>query len=155
MDYNKLLEEAREDPSLFSTIDVDELLSKVENANHLENKTIRTIARENHDVIAELNISEELLQKFCDKLTGYRHVDKICDLLLGRIVIVIKRQNPTKLIGYSSVVRIDILDNGVYFLLLTCNRKFLRFKFDECVVFQKLTTEEQLVLMSCEYAQNG
>lgn len=155
MDYNKLLEEAREDPSLFSTIDVDELLSKVENANHLENKTIRTIARENHDVIAELNISEELLQKFCDKLTGYRHVDKICDLLLGRIVILIKRQNPTKLIGYSSVVRIDILDNGVYFLLLTCNRKFLRFKFDECVVFQKLTTEEQLVLMSCEYAQNG
>jgi hypothetical protein len=155
MDYNKLLEEARGDPSLFSTIDVDELLSKVENANHLENKTIRTIARENHDVIAELNISEELLQKFCDKLTGYRHVDKICDLLLGRIVILIKRQNPTKLIGYSSVVRIDILDNGVYFLLLTCNRKFLRFKFDECVVFQKLTTEEQLVLMSCEYAQNG
>ena len=155
MDYNKILADAREDSSLFSTIDVDELLSKVENANYLENKTIRTIAVENHDAISELNITEELLQKFCDKLTGYRHVDKICDLLLGRMVALIKRQNPTKIIGYSTVVRIDITDNGVYFLLITYDRKFLRFKFDDCVVFQKLTTEEQLVLMSYEYTQNG
>ena len=155
MDYKKILEEAREDPSLFSTINVDELLTKVENASYLENKTISTISREIYDAIIELNPTEELLEKFCNRLTGYRHVDKICDLLLGRIVVWIKRSDPTQLKGNSFVVRIDIDNNGVSFLCMSHNNRFYRVKFDDCVVFQKLTTEEQLVLMSGEYVQHG
>jgi hypothetical protein len=156
MDYNKILEEAREDPSLFSMIDVDKLLEKVDNANHLENKSVRSIARDIHDAIIELNVSEQSLQKFCNSLIGYRHVDKICDLLFGRKTMWIKRDNPTQLRGANSyILRIDIKDNGIYFLSRTYNGQFYILKFDDYIIFQKLTTEEQLVLMSYEYAQNG
>jgi hypothetical protein len=156
MDYNKILEEAREDPSLFSMIDVDKLLEKVDNANHLENKSVGSIARDIHDAITELNVSEQSLQKFCNSLIGYRHVDKICDLLFGRKTMWIKRDSPTQLRGANSyILRIDIKDNGIYFLSRTYNGQFYILKFDDYIIFQKLTTEEQLVLMSYEYAQNG
>jgi len=156
MDYNKILEEAREDPSLFSMIDVDKLLEKVDNANHLENKSVASIARDIHDAITELNVSEQSLQKFCNSLIGYRHVDKICDLLFGRKTMWIKRDSPTQLRGANTyILRIDIKDNGIYFLSRTYNGQFYILKFDDYIIFQKLTTEEQLVLMSYEYAQNG
>lgn len=156
MDYNKILEDAREDPSLFSMIDVDKLLEKVDNANHLENKTVASIARDIHDAITESNVSDVLIQKLCNSLIGYRHVDKICDLLFGRKTMWIKRDNPTQLRGGNSyILRIDIKDNGIYFLSRTYNGQFYILKFDDYIIFQKLTTEEQLVLMSHEYAQNG
>jgi hypothetical protein len=51
------------------------------------------------------------------------------------------------------VVDIKFLDNGTQILTMNSLRRFIQFKFDECLTFQKLTVEEQLILMAYEHLE--
>lgn len=59
ININELFEEALKDPSLLSTINVDELLESVEDEknDYLENKTMEMLNKENFEVVTELNCS--------------------------------------------------------------------------------------------------
>ena len=45
-EFSSLIKEAREDPTLFSTIDVDTLLDKIDEKHFLENKTVQDLSKE-------------------------------------------------------------------------------------------------------------
>ena len=89
----EIYENALTDPTLFSTIDVDAVLAKIESEdNHyLENKTLADISKDIFDAVRELNISNDLATKFCDRLSGYRYVERVCDLRNGKLMRWIKR----------------------------------------------------------------
>lgn len=153
IDYNEIFQKARHDPSLFSNIDIDEILNKIDDENFIEDKTLTVLSEEIYNALLELNLDKELLAKYCEKLSGYRYVDKICELMMGRAVYWIKKYvNPPALVNGGIVTRIKIENNGVNFL---CKKphtnRFYSLRFDDCIVFQKLTVEEQLVIMSNDY----
>lgn len=152
MDLEQIYKNALEDPTLLSTIDVDALLAKTEGNHFLENRTVDDISKEIFEAIDSLGLSEEIAIGFCKRLSGYRVVDKICDLRNGRLVRWIrlpsKEGSTISLTNGGLLMNVKIENTGVQLLCKNNANRFFNFKFDGCIVFQKLSMEEQLVLMA-------
>ncbi len=133
-------------------LDEQDIQSIIENGNqdpYFENKSTYMVIEE---VKQELyNAGIENMELSLSKLLGYRYIDEVNQLQRGRHV---KWMNLTKvkktLTGGGILMNVKFLDNGVHLL---CNNgsRFTQYKYDDCITFQKLTQQEQLVLMANEY----
>jgi len=149
MDIDKIFEDAINDPSLLSTIDIDNLLNSIESTknDYLENKTMSEITNTIHEKIIDTAIPKENYSETCKKLVGYRYVEEIFELHKGKMVRWI-RNGTNKLTNGGIVTDIKFLENGVHVLCMNSQRRFIQYKFDDCYTFQKMNTEEQLILMA-------
>jgi hypothetical protein len=99
-------------------------------------------------------IKKKVLQKLRidpEKVKEYRYVDELHELKLGGYVRWVNASNTTKLMNGGFVVRVDIEDEGI--LVICKNRNHLfQFWFDECFVFQKISTQERILFLANEYA---
>jgi hypothetical protein len=174
-EIREIYENAKKDPSLFSTLDIDHLLSSVENEknNHLSKKTSATVTKEIYEKLLELPFSNENVEILCNKLLGYRYVDEIHELQKGKVVSWIRiRKSATqekleaekaestsfalqpKLSGTGIVVNIKFTDTGTNVVISNPpNKRFTQYRFDDCYTFQKMSEEEQLLLMAYEYIE--
>jgi predicted nucleotidyltransferase len=115
--------------------------------SYLENKTASIIQKE----ISDVCIRENIPQNIVDKLTEYRYVDKICDLIRGKYVrwirLSTKGSLPTVTLTKGGLVAdIKFLENGIYVLIKNAHNRFIQYKFDDCITFQKLSVEELLYI---------
>lgn len=149
VNIDKIFEDALNDPSLLSTIDIDNLLNSIESTknDYLENKTMDDITNDIYEKIDEINVPQNKKEDFYKKLTGYRYVDEIYELHKGKMVRWIRIGN-TNLTNGGIVMDIKFLDNGIHILCMNNQRRFIQYKFDDCYTFQKMNTEEQLILMA-------
>ena len=140
---NEIYNDAINDPDLLSSIDVDELLYSLETTNndYLENKTLDSITKEVYYSVSDIIIDEQIQKDICMKLVGYRLVDELQDLHKGKHVRWIRRAN-SKLTNGGVVVDIKFLDNGTHILCMNSGKRFIQYKYDECVTFQKLSQTE-------------
>src|SRR6056300_478555 len=85
---NQIFEDALNDPSLLSTLDIDNLLESIETTknDYLDNKTTSDVEREIHENLDELGLSKEDKEIALEKLNGYRFVDEIHELHKGKMV---------------------------------------------------------------------
>ena len=152
LDINTMFENAMNDPTLLSTIDINKLLDTLENDknDYLENKTIETVTKEIYSNINKLDISVEEKKRYCQLLSEYRLVNDIHELHKGKQIKWIRLSN-NKLIGGGIVVNIKFLDNGTHVLVKNLMNKFIQIKFDDIWIFQKMTMQEQLILMAYGY----
>ena len=150
---NQLYTEALADPSLLSTLDVDNLLDTLEtNSNdYLENKTLDGITTEVYNYVRDVCNDPIMQQQMCMKLVGYRVVDELHELHKGKHVRWIRRASP-KLTNGGIVMDIKFLDNGTHVLCMNSMKRFIQYKFDDCITFQKLSPTESLILMIYEHA---
>jgi ABC-type molybdate transport system ATPase subunit len=58
--------------------------------------------------------------------------------------------NNIKLTNGGIVTDIKFMNNETHILCMNSQRRFIQYKFDECLTFQKLSVEEQLILMAYE-----
>jgi hypothetical protein len=151
-----MFEEAIKDPSLFSTIDIENLLNTLETDknDYLESKTMQSITDEIYENVSTQIQTLKTVQDVCKKLVGYRYVDEINELHKGKHVRWI-RNNGETLTNGGIVVDIKFLDNGIHVMCKNSMNRFIQYKFDDCNTFQKLTTDEQFILMAYEYTQNN
>lgn len=156
ININKIFEDAIKDPNLFSTIDIDNLLNTLETDKNdcLETKTTQSITDEIYEMVSNNIETINIVKDICKKLLGYRYVDEINELHKGKHVRWI-RNNSEILTTGGIVVDIKFLDNGTQVLCKNSMNRFIQYKFDDCITFQKLTTDEQLILMAYEYTQNN
>lgn len=149
MNIADILKEAQNDPALFSKIDTAKLLESLESVKNdfLENQTIDSISANVFDSLVRLRIDKETVQSHCDKLIGYRYVDELHLLHKGKYVRWIRHDIPDKLVRGAVVVDIQFGDFGANILCRLVTGDFLKYRFDKCNTYQKLTEEEQLILM--------
>jgi predicted HTH transcriptional regulator len=158
----RVFDQAKADPELSSNIDINKLLDKVENndASYLENKTLKDISREILQSLESLELPDSIIMSYCLRLTGYRLVDRICDLRNGRMMRWIKI-NPQAAGASSSriltnggiLMSVKIENRGILLLCRNNMNRFFNVRFDDCLIYQKLTMDEQLIVMSTEYAE--
>ena len=150
---NQLYQDALTDPSLLSTLDVDQLLSTLEtNKNdYLENKTLNGITNDVYNCIRDIRVDNEMQQQMCMKLVGYRLVEELHELHKGKHVRWI-RHGSSNLTNGGIVVDIKFLDNGTHVLCMNSMKRFIQYKYDDCITFQKLSPTELLILMIYEHA---
>ena len=93
---------------------------------------------------------------YLKKLRGYRYVDEIHDLKHGSFIRWIPIIDPNYLpLHYCGMIcDIKITDNGV---IITCKNFMHRhytFKMDETLIFQKLTTQEKIIIQALDHLEN-
>lgn len=119
--------------------------------HYLENTTLYSIQNNIHNVLKKEQIQDA--DNIQEKLKDYRYVSEICELFRGRHIRWIRifdkgnRIFNSKMTNGGMVTDIKFLDNGIH---IQCKnaRNFIQFKFDDCLLFQKLTAEECIFLMA-------
>ena len=154
MDVDAIFESVSKDTSLLAEIDIEELLRSVNNEKHvyLDNKTIGNILDENINAIKTLKLKREETKDICNRLAGYRYIDNLYELHKGKHIRWIRRDNK-KLTNGAIVMDVKFFDNGSHILCRNAQHRLFQVKFNDCMVFQKLSVGEQLILMAYEHVQ--
>ena len=99
-------------------------------------------------ILRELHLGHETTVEYLKKLNGYRYVDEIKDLKYGAHIRWIPITDPDNLVlKYCGIIcDIKITDNGVIIVCKNFMHRHYQFKMDECLIFQKLTTQELIIL---------
>lgn len=141
---NTLFEEAKNDSELQSTINIEELLEHAENVDndYIGDHSLKTISEEIVQVLKSENISIENLYKYCNSLLHYRFIDEVYHIHKGKHIRWMRNK---KLTNGGIIVDVKFTDLGTQILCKTKNR-FIQYKFDECITFQKLSDDELLIL---------
>jgi hypothetical protein len=158
INISEIYENALKDPTLLSSINVDELLDALENDNnsYLENKTLKIINKEVFDAISELGCDAERHADLYAKLMGFRLVNEICELHNGKYVKAVRRMRydgkSPKITVFGTVANVKFNDNGmlvrVFRHVSSTKCMHMNYNFDNYITFQKLSEEEQLILMA-------
>lgn len=132
-----------------NSLDIARLLASLEtpNTDYLEGKTLKSV---NHDVFDSL-AGIDCIESHCQKLVGYRFVDEIYQLHKGKHVRWIRSAHPEKLMVGGILVDIRFTDNGVNLLCRLHTGRFTQYRFDQCLTYQKLSDDEQMILALYEH----
>lgn len=155
-EIHEIYESALKDPTLLSTVNINDLLDTIEDeeTSYLENQTLKTINKEVYDTISELGCNDERHADLYSKLMGFRRVSEICYLHIGKYVKAIRRcTNGSPKISIMGIVsNIQFNDNGILVRVFIPSSKqkniHMNYLFDNYITFQKLTDNEQLILMA-------
>lgn len=139
-------------------MDVNKLMNALDNENNesIMNLTSKKIFEMNFNIIKELHLDKPTTIDYLKKLKGYRYVDELNDLKHGCFIRWIPITDPSYLPLHhcGMICDIKITDNGV---LITCKNFMHRhytFKMDECLIFQKLTTQEKVIIHALDHLDN-
>ena len=116
-----------------------------ENNQPILSLTYKKIEDRKHSILSELKLLS--LRK---KLKEYRHVDELQEFQVGRFIRWINLSTKMFVNG-GFIVRIDIQNQGT---VITCKNTmniFYTLKVDECIIFQKITQQEHVLLAAMEH----
>ena len=136
-------------------MDLNNLMYALDNKNNegIINLTSKKILEMNLNIIKELHLDKPTTLNYLKKLKGYRYVDEMNDIKYGGFIRWIPITDPNYLpLHYCGMIcDIKITDNGV---IITCKNFMHRhytFKMDECLIFQKITSQEQLIIYALDH----
>lgn len=115
------------------------------------------IAKSKNDILQQLNLDKTILKSYHKKLKQYRYVEDLADLRYGSYIRWIPIKNPEKVKLTNGGIYCDMkfTDNGVL-IVIKNNRNFvINFKFDESLIFQKLSDQEQILLTLIDYLEKN
>lgn len=131
------------------SFDEDLLKKALENENNesIVNLTISKIKGQKNDILQKLNLSTENLKDNLKKLKEYRYINNINDLNYGCFIrcINLKKVDNIKLTNGGYVCDIKV-NNGIELLCRNNYNNFFQIRFDENLIFQKLTDQEKIIL---------
>ena len=150
-DFQSLFESIIKEESMFSKNDIDKLIKSIENDknNYLENKTMTMIQDNIYNSLDAIEITETDKNKIINKLHGYRHVDDLRELWKGKHVRWIQNKKKTLTNG-GILMNIKFTDTGTHIICRNNMNRFFQISFDDCILFQKMSLEEQMILMAYE-----
>lgn len=149
MNLQEIYESAKNSPELASKLDIKQLLANVdENQNaYLKNETIETITRTIFEVVSGIDkINESQVKSMCEKLKGYRYVDNLCDLKTAVFIRWIRLGTDTPKLSTPALVSNIKIGESSNVLCKNFNRQFFLIRFEDHVIFQKLSVEEEIIL---------
>ena len=138
-------------------INVDVLVKALDDETNeaLMNLTTYKINEMNVKILQELQFSKETVLLYMKKLKGYRYVDEIKDVKYGAFIKWIPITDPTYLplnIG-GIICDIKLIDTGIIIVCKNFMHKHYQIKMDECLLFQKLSDQEKIILNALDHLQ--
>ena len=160
-EIRKIYTEAKNDKSLISKIDTRELLMAYENQSndYLDGKTTADIAHEiasSFDLLEDTyTMSKKLKREMAESLTGYRFVDELDQLHVGKYTRWIQKYSSSAkpaLTNGGFLTNLESGNEGTFMKIRLYSNKVINISFDNCLIYQRLNTGEQLVLLVADYA---
>ena len=140
-------------------MDVNKLIDALDNENNekILNLTTKKIKEMNMKILMELSLPREKLLDITKKLNGYRYVDEIDELKCGTYLKWILLTDPDpdniELNKGALFCEIKCKDDGVFIVCknMGFSSRHFQIKMDECLLFQKLTTQELILLSALDH----
>ena len=120
------------------------------------NLTTKKIRKQKLKVINNLGFPIEIIKILMEKLKDYRYVDEINHLKRGVYIRWFDLKNPEQLNLQrgGTISDIKITDTCT---LIACRNNYgnshFHIKMDECLIFQKITDEERIILSAMDYLE--
>ena len=145
----QLINNERQNSDLENTLDVQDMLLQTHGTSYLQNKTLQMVCTELMNIINQT--FPQLIQSnisIISKLAEYRYIENICDLHKGKHIrwIRLNMDDSPKLTNGGIVTDIKFNDNGIHVQCKSNNHRFIQYKFDDCLTFQKLSDDELMIL---------
>ena len=140
-------------------MDVNKLIDALDNENNekILNLTTKKIKEMNMKILMELSLPREKLLDISKKLNGYRYVDEIDELKCGTYLkwILLTDPDPDNLELNKGALFCEIKckDDGVFIVCknIGFSSRHFQIKMDECLLFQRLTTQELVLLSALDH----
>ncbi len=138
-------------------MNIEKLTKALEdNSNEsLLNFTSDKIVEMNLSILKELMLSKEQTLDFLNKLRQYKYIDEMSDLKYGTYLRWIPIKNSTKISLTRGAIfcEVKITDDGVFIICKNFgySNKHFRIKMDECLIFRKLTDQENILLSALDH----
>jgi hypothetical protein len=136
-------------------MDVNKLMYALDNDNNenIMNLTTAKIMEMNLNILKELHLEKSITLNYLKKLKGYKYIDELNDLKYGAFIKWIPIIDPNYLpLHYCGIIcDIKITDNGVIIIAKNFMHRHYSFKMDECLIFQKLSTQELVILNALDH----
>lgn len=138
-------------------MDVNKLLKALDDDSNenLFNFTTTKILEMNLQVLKELQLDRGETLDILKKLKEYKYVDEMNELKYGTYLRWIPINDPENIHLTKGAVfcELNITDNGVFIVCknLGYSTKHFQIKMDECLVFQKLTPQELVLLSALDH----
>lgn len=135
--------------------EINELLTALDDqeSSTIINLTSNKIKQQKNDILQKLQLPREKLKEFHKKLKQYRYCENLDDIQYGGFIrwISLKNPNNIKLTNGGIICDIKNSNNKPLFLLKNNMNRFFQINFDECLVFQKLSRQESIILAILDY----
>lgn len=140
-------------------MDVNKLIDALDNESNekILNLTTKKIKEMNMKILMELSLSREKLISITKKLHGYSYVDEVDELKCGTYLkwILLTDPNPDNLELNKGALFCEIKckDDGIFIVCknIGFSSRHFQIKMDECLLFQKLTTQELILLSALDH----
>ena len=134
--------------------DVNKLLTALDNEDNERFMTLNKekIQKIKNDMLQQLQLQSNILRQYHKKLKQYRYVDDLADLKYGCYIRWIKLTNPDNLnlTNGGLIIDINFYEDGVQIKCKNNYNRFFNIKFDECMIFQKMSQQELILLQIME-----
>ena len=134
-----------------------ELLNALENESNASIVELNSKKIKNHkeNIFDQLELSNKQNKQFLKKLENYRLCNDLKDIQFGFYVRWIPLKNPEKIYitngGY--ICDIKIINNEIHLVCKNWKNQFFQIKFDECILFQKISPQERVILDVLDYLE--
>ncbi len=136
-------------------MDIDKLKKALDNEDNekIMNLTTKKINEMNLKILKELVLSKQTTIDYLKKLKGYKYVDEINEIKYGSFIKWIPIEDPDYLpLNRSGIIMdLKITPKGVLIVCKNFANRYFSFYFDENLVFQKLTSQEEILLSALDY----
>ena len=136
-------------------MDIDTLLKALEKDENeaIIDMTSSKIYEHNKSVLGELQLSEHEYDEILKKLDRYKYIEDISSLKAGSYVRWICLNDPSNINLKKGAIVCDIkfTDTGISVICKGYHHRHFHIDFDECLIFQRLTDQERVLLSALDY----
>ena len=138
-------------------MDTNKLLNALENQTNasIMDLTSLKIKDQKNNMLQQLQLPRVKLKLFHKKLKNYRYCSDLKDIQYGHYIRWITIIDPTKikLTNGGIICDIEILNECIHIRCKNNRNQLMKFKFDNCMIFQKLSVQEKVILSVLDYLE--
>ncbi len=143
----------------YEPLDINKLLKAldVEQNESIINLTTEKIHNMTFKILKELHLPKTELIKYFNNLKKYRYIDELNDLKYGAFIKWIPIKDPDKLPLHAGgiICDIKITQNGVMIVCKNFMNRYYQIKMEECLIFQKLSNQEEVLLSALDHLEKN
>lgn len=136
-----------------SSIELTKALENTKN-EYLLKYTLKKITEIKLVVINELPIIQKNKTILKKKLKDYKYVVDLEELKEGSFIRWISLKNEKYyLTNGGFIIEVNFTENGILLLIKGINNSLFKITFDQCIIFQKLNKQENILLLTLDYLE--
>ena len=133
-----------------SDLEMNEFILALDNEsnNSIMKLSFDKIKEYKEKILSDMMLSKSLKTNILKKIKNFRYCGEMPELSEGRYIrwISLNKPDNIKLTRGAYILDIEILPKGIYILCKGVVGNIFRIKFDECIIFQKITNQEFILL---------